>query len=320
MHTTIRLAVFSAVLGLAVSARAQPVTPIAQHTEAVTVLPTEPADQLTLSAALGATLNSGNTESYAGNASGRLGLMRYPHQLTIEGLGTLGYTAIGGNDVEQTSANVIGRGRYDLFLSRMDALFVAVQPLRNTFAGIEGRIQSQVGYLRNLYFPADTHRLWGEAGYDFTYDWYGEIATTETVYSGSGEGVTIPGVLATDTVTATRTVTLPKDQRGINSARLFFGYTNLLYAAANLNLGVEALFNLKGSESDDVRINSLAEITSSISEHFKLGVQARILFDNVPVPTKKKTDAIIGVQLVYSYDSLAAKPAPAEAPAPAATP
>lgn len=295
---TLAAASFSSSLVLAQAATPVPLT---QHTEAV-VAPPPVQDQLVVNVAAGATLNAGNTESYAGNLGGRLGLIRYPSQLTIEALGTLGYAknATTG-DVEKTSANVIGRGRYDLFLSRMDALFVALQPRSDEFAGIDVRLQNQVGYLRNLYFPADTHRLWTELGYDLTYDNFSVITVTtaEDVTGQVTDSDPRPGATYTRTTTAT---TRPDDDI-VHSGRLFFGYLNQNYPAANLNLGVETLFDVE--DSKNVRVNGLGEITSSVSKAFKLGIQSRVFFDNVPVPGKKKTDAIIAVQLVYTFDSLA---------------
>ena len=57
-------------------------------------------------------------------------------------------------------------------------------------------------------------------------------------------------------------------------------------------------------------MNGLAELTASITEAFKLGVQSRLLFDNVPAPNiTNKLDVILAMQLVYSFDSNAVPPA-----------
>jgi len=292
------------------SAQATSPVPVAQHTEAV-VVPAPVANQLTVSMAAGATLNAGNTRAYAGNAGGRLGLIRPPHQLTVEALGTMGYArATPQADVEQTSANVIGRGRYDLFLSRMDALFLAVAPRRDTFAGLNLRLQNQAGYLRNLYFPADSHRLWTELGYDLTYDVFARITTP--VVTDITTMVVDPDPANPGPITKTTTSSSKPDSEIIHSARIFLGYTNLTYPVANLNLGVETLYDFQ--DSKNVRVNGLAEITSSITGSFKLGIQSRVFFDNVPVkpagaPAFNKTDAVIAVQVIYTFDSLAGQPA-----------
>jgi putative salt-induced outer membrane protein YdiY len=296
MRATLKLLTAATLALVAVSfaspVAAQAPVPIAQHTEAVPGPP--PAkDQLTLQAAVGATLNSGNTEMYSGTAGGRLGLIRQPHQLSIEVLGTLGYAKnADSGDVERTSGNALGRARYDLFLSRMDALFIAIQPRRDTFAGLDLRLQNQIGYLRNLYFPIDAHRLWSELGYDVTYDRFAKIAPAP------GEPKVRPD----------------PDTDVVHSARLFLGYTNLLNPVATLNLGVESLFDVE--DGKNVRVTGQAELNSSLTERFKLGVNYRVLFDNVPVEgVKKKYDTITAIQLIYTYDSLANEPVPPPCPA-----
>lgn len=305
-------AAFALVLASSSGASAQYTGPVAvaQHSEAP---PSPPpvADQFILTLNAGATLNGGNTESYAANGGGRFTLIRHPHQLNAEILGTLGYAKVGGtNDVEQNAANVIGRLRYDLFLSRMDALFIAIQPRRDTFAGLDLRLQNQVGYLRNLYFPSESHRLWTELGYDLTFDNFAEIESVSVESNPSD----LPAPGENQEITRTTRTIVEPDNEIVHSGRIFLGYSNLLHPAANLNLGVETLLDVEHGKN--VRVNGTAELTSSLTERFKLGVQFRILFDNVPVsPELKKYDTITAIQLIYTYDSLAGKPA--EAPAPA---
>ncbi len=307
-----RLVLVASTLALATpvsDAAAQPAAAL-QHTETAAA-PPPVTNQLTVSVAAGATINAGNTESYAGNLGGRLGWIRHPNQVTVEALTTAGYSKATENaDVEQTSANVIGKARYDLFLSRNDALFVAVQPRRDTFAGINLRLQNQVGYLRNLYAPSDTHRLWTELGYDLTYDIFARITTTTVTDVTDKVVADLPGQLVDDsegTFTQTKSVSIKQDPEVVHSARVFFGYKNQTYPVANVNLGAETLFDFQ--KSKNVRVNGLAEITSSITGAFKLGIQSRVFFDNVPVVGKDKVDAVIALQLIYTFDSLAGQAA-----------
>jgi putative salt-induced outer membrane protein YdiY len=306
MHPRIfALAATALCAGLASSAGAQYARPVAisQHTESIAAPPAV-EDQTSVNLAAGATLNGGNTEAYAANGGGRLGIIRHPHQFNLELLGTLGYARNATTtEVEQTSANVIGRARYDLFLSHNDALFIAVGPRRDTFAGLNIRLQNQVGYLRNLYFPAESHRLWTELGYDLTYDDFAEITTTRVETNPPGVIAELP-MPPPPNVTITRT-TVTTDDPGsdvVHSGRLFFGYTNTRHAVASVNLGVETLFDVE--DGHNVRVNGTAEINSSLTERFKLGVQFRLLFDNVPVDASlKKYDTITALQLIYTYDS-----------------
>lgn len=291
-------AAWLAMIGLT-SARAQPLNPtinpnappvvISTQPEKIGVRPTVPYQTLA-NVAFGATLNTGNTKSYAGNLGGRLGLIRDRHQLTLEALGTMGGARQGRlTEVEWTSRNMIARARYDLFLSRMDALFVALAPRRDKFAGLDLRLQNQIGYSRNLHYPSDAHRFWSELGYDFTYDNFSPI-------EGAPPPMTPPPM----------TMMARDDAQFVHSARLFLGYTNRLSPTANLSLGVETLLDFQDAEN--VRLNSLGELTSSITHSFKLGVQGRVLFDNVPVTGTETYDVIVAVQLVYTYDSLAGQP------------
>lgn len=261
--------------------------PLAPTERATLVAPAHP-NQITASISAGATLNGGNTRSYGATAGGRFQLIRSPHQLSLDALFT--YTAAAPNadaDVDTTAQNVVGRARYDIYLSENNALFAALAPRIDRFAGIDLRLQTQVGYLRNLYNPSPNHRLWGEIGYDGTYD-------NLTPWLPQGQ-VRAPGVPR------------PPADEFIHSGRLFVGYTNLLTPLATLNLGVEVLYDFKLAKN--VRVNPTIELTSSLSARFKLSLLSRILFDNDPVEGKKKTDYVTTAQLVFTYDSITPPPA-----------
>jgi hypothetical protein len=273
---------------------AQPFTPtINPSTSPITVNQTPEklgvrskiADQKLVNIAFGATINGGNTKSYAGNLGGRFGLIHDDHQLLIEALGTLGGARREGSltDVEWTTRSAVGRARYDVFLSLTDALFVAEAPRRDVQAGLNVRLQTQAGYLRNLFYFNDVHRMWTELGYDFTYDNYN--------YNGDDYAKA-----------AANGMTLPTGGK-VHSARLFLGYMNKLSPTANVNVGVETLYDFQ--DWKNVRVNGIGELTSSLTHKFKLGLQSRVLFDNVPVTGKEKYDLVVVAQLIYTFDSAA---------------
>lgn len=302
------------VLSVAASGRAQPFTPtinpnaipitVNNQPEKIAVRP-KVQEQTVINIALGATANGGNTESYAATLGGRIGYVRTRHQLTAEALGSMGRARQESrNRVDWTSRNAVARLRYDIFVAEHDALFVAIAPRRDAFAGLDLRLQNQIGYLRNLFFFSDAHRFWSELGYDFTYDNFSIIQRTQNV-DITNEVRGLNPELAPDGSTVTRTTTVREtgDANFVHSARVFFGYTNRLFASANLSVGVETLLDFQ--DKRNVRVNSLAELTSSITHSFKLGVQARILFDNVPVPGTRSFDTVAALQLVYTFDSLA---------------
>jgi hypothetical protein len=306
--TPLAVASFCTVAG-ANSAHAQAATPvvITQHTEAAMAAAVEMPKQVVINIGAGGTLSSGNTQSIAANAGGQLAYRKSRHQIGLEVLGTVGFADDPSDqktDYERNSGGVIGRGRYDLFLSANDALFLAVQPRRDVNAGLNLRLQNQAGYLRNLYTTGDDHRLWTEAGYDLTYDNFSRLTTT-TVTDITGD-VDPDDTMDEDGVMGTVTRTTSRDVKPapeiVHSARLFFGYVNRLNAVATASLGVETL--LEPRDLHNVRVNALADLTSSLTARFKLGIQFRALFDNVPVAGKEKLDTITALQLIYNYDSL----------------
>jgi Protein of unknown function, DUF481 len=278
-------------------AHAQPFTPTINPTAAPIVINQTPEklavrskinDQRLVNIAFGATINGGNTKSYAGNLGGRFGLIRADNQLMLEALGTLGGARREGSltDVDWTSRSVIARARYDRFLSLSDALFVAMAPRRDIQAGLDLRLQTQAGYLRNLFFFSDAHRLWTELGYDFSYDNFSPLRAEDRAKAMAN---------GTDLTPVNK----------VHSARVFFGYTNRLSPTANLSVGAEILYDF--SDWKNVRVNGLSELTSSLTQAFKLGLQSRLLFDNVPVAFKERYDLIVVAQLVYTFDSAAAR-------------
>jgi putative salt-induced outer membrane protein YdiY len=257
-------------------------------TERPTLVAPELPQHITASISAGSTLNGGNTKSYAATLGGRFQLVHKPHQFTIEGLGTYiaSRNAADGNKIDPTAMNAVGRARYDIFLTKNDALFAALAPRTDRFAGIDFRLQTQAGYLRNLYKPADNHRLWIEAGYDGTYD-----NLTPWLPPGTPKPEVKPDI---------------KKHEFIHSVRGFVGYTNMLTPLATINVGMELLYDLQ--DKKNTRVNSSAELTSSLTTRFKLSLLSRILYDHKPVPGKTKADYITTAQIVFTYDSV--KPPP----------
>lgn len=282
---------------IAQAAHAQPLTPTINPTATPITVNTNPekvavrsklTDQKLFNIAFGATVNGGNTQTYAGNLGGRFGLIRENNQLMLEALGTLSGARRERSltNVDWTSRSAIARARYDRFLSLSDALFIALAPRRDKQAGLDLRLQTQAGYLRNLFFFSDAHRLWTELGYDFSYDNFTPFSEQDKA-KALMEGRDL------------------KDVNKVHSARVFLGYTNRLSPTGTFSAGAEVLYEV--NDPKNVRVNGLSELTSSITQSFKLGLQSRVLFDNVPVAFKKKYDVIVVVQLVYAFDSAAAQ-------------
>lgn len=293
-------------LGEVSTVAAQPAGPVAikQHTEAITIAPPPAKNHFLGNIVGGAALNSGNTRSYTVTLGGHLEWVHHKHQLMFDALGLVNAVkpqkgTPGDDEYEKIAANVVGRGRYDLFLSDNDALFLAAVPRRDIFAGLNIRLQMQAGYSRNLFAPKTSkQRLWGEAGYDLTYDDFSTIKTiTETKLPPETGGAPVGSEVLYRTTT-----TNDPGHEFVNSARAFLGYTNSMTSAAVVSLGAEFLFDV--TDGKNVRVNTLADFTTSLSTRFKIGFVSRMFFDNVPVPGKKKTDFVSTFQLIYTYDSL----------------
>src|SRR5690349_11091709 len=120
-----------ALLLAAASARAQ-TTPPPQYTEKLSIARPPVDNRYAGNLALGSTLNGGNTQSYAVTLGGRFQLNRKINQLTAEITGS--WAAAYNSEfreVLKTASNTMGKLRYDVFVAKNDALFVALAPRRD---------------------------------------------------------------------------------------------------------------------------------------------------------------------------------------------
>ncbi|QQR89341.1 MAG: DUF481 domain-containing protein [Myxococcales bacterium] len=270
--------------GFAQSAAAQAAPVVSEavhHSEAVQPVPEEFSRETLLNLAGGASLSTGNTRAFSANGGARFNLKRERHQLTAEagivyGLASLRDTAdLDGdgnvsefNKYQLNARNVTGRVRYDFFLTDDDAVFASFVPRWDTFAGLDLRLQNQVGYMRNFFRDDGNHRFWGELGYDVTYDNW-------TTAAGGGDQVN-------------------------HSARGFLGYDNHINEMVTFITGVEGLYNLE--RSTDWRINWNSELTSKLSDAFQTGVRFSLAYDHQPVPGAKSLDTTTTINLLYAMD------------------
>ncbi len=220
-------------------------------------------DETAWSVNAGAVVNTGNTESWTLNAGTNFRLVRGRHGLGAEWAFNYGRANLFTDGVDEaidTVRNSNARLRYDFFLSDMDTLFLALSHRWDTFAGLDTRLQGQVGYLR--YFLRDEgHKLWGEVGYDITFDNFDY---------GSGED---PECVETDDAPCTQVV---------HAARLYVGYDNQINENVRFTTGLEALINVQ--EIEDLRLNFDAALRSTIAGSLQLELKFKLLFDNVPAP------------------------------------
>lgn len=235
-------------------------------------------DVTTFSASLGGSLNTGNTEALLLNVGTAFAMVRGHHGLALSMDFAYGRANVPTDNVNgpvDTARNLRSRGRYDLYLSPMDALFLAGVYRWDTFAGLDARLSGQVGYLRNL-FKEDSHRLWGELGYDLTYDNYDPDPLRDPMN---------PSVIL-------------KGHEYTHSARLFLGYDNRLNAAVTFLGGVEGLLNVQHPK--DFRLNADLALRSSLIGQLQLELKLSLQYDTQPVPGKGTLDAQTKANLIYT--------------------
>ena len=218
-----RLGAWLAILamGAAAPAVAQPKPPD-QHTEKVATEEPKKDNTISLSALLGGSLNTGNTQSWQLNVGSDFLLVRNPHSFAAGAQFPYGEANLpddGIDEFEKTVGSLLARARYDFFLTHLDALFLAAGFRWDEFAGLDARVQGQVGYVR-YFIRTDVHRFWGEVGYDATYDDYHPLPI---FMDGEITGFT------------------PNGHELVHSARLFAGYDNRLNEAVTYLGGLEGV-------------------------------------------------------------------------------
>ncbi|MBX3246292.1 MAG: DUF481 domain-containing protein [Myxococcales bacterium] len=261
---------------LSAPAFAQDPPPPTQLTERANVeAPSEDVTNFAVSA--GANVATGNTRSWNLAAGTAFRLVRGRHATAFDWAFNYGRAAPAGDTTTplvDTVRNSNTKLRYDFYLTRMDALFVAAAHRWDTFAGLDTRLQLQAGYLRN-FVREENHRAWGEIGYDMTYDNFTEIQMS------TGE-----------------------DTQIVHAARIYLGYENNLNEYVKFLTGVETLLNFQ--QIEDLRINFDAALRSTIAGRLQVELKFKLLFDNVPAERAdgtsfEKLDTLTTVSLIYTF-------------------
>ena len=270
------LVALGALLALTTSAQAQP-TDAPRHAETAAAEAFQ-KDVTTFNPSLGGSLNTGNTEAMLVNLGTAFALVRGHHGLGLSMDFAYGRANMPSDNVDaliDTARNLRSRGRYDLFLTELDALFVSGVYRWDTFAGLDARLSGQVGYLRNL-VKQDEVRLWGELGYDLTYDNF----DPDPLRDPNNASVRLKGYQYT------------------HSARLFLGYDYRLNTAVALLAGAEGLLNVERPK--DSRFNLDVAVRSSIIGRLQLELKVALQLDTEPVPGKEKLDVQTKANLIYT--------------------
>jgi hypothetical protein len=157
------------------------------------------------------------------------------------------------------------KGRFDLFFTTNNAVYLSASVAGDQPAGKELFAGGQIGYARTL-FKNDVHELVAEVGYDFTYERY---------VAKMGDGVQI------------------------HSARLFAGYNVKISDGTSAYLNFEALSNLNSENAPnandadptkpvgpliDTRLTAKAGVATKLWKNFALSVGGTLKYDNNPAP------------------------------------
>lgn len=266
---------------LAARAQAQPANLAADETRSTVSLDEFQKDVTSFSASFGGALSSGNTQAVQGTVGSVFGMIRDRHALDLSMDFAYGRARPSVTQpMVDIARNLRTRGRYALFLSTMDALFLSGIYRWDTFAGLDARLQGQIGYMRNLYVE-EKLRLWGELGYDLTYENYDPDPLPDPVNTGR----------------------FIKGYKYIHSARLFLGYTNQINPMAVVALGVEGLLNVE--EPSDSRVNVDLALRSVVVDRLQLELKFILQVDTKPAPRPanqelSKYDGILKLNLIYT--------------------
>lgn len=253
---------------------------VAQHSEHVADAAPS-TDETAWSVALGGVLATGNTRSFALTGGSKLALKRSRNVFAAEVAGNYGTASVRDattgefGDSVTSARNVSGKARYDRFFTDMDAAFLSAGLLHDRFAGLDSRVQGQIGYLRNIFKLCEgKHRLWGEIGYDLTLDDFDPDPLLDP------DGNELDGTQV------------------LHSARVFFGYDNHVTENVTFLTGLETLLDVE--DIDNVRLASVSELRSKLGGKLQLGVTFALRFDNVPVQGTEELDTTTTLNLLYS--------------------
>ncbi len=260
-------------------------------------VPTEDTTAWALSA--GGVFNSGNTQSYGLNVGTNASIVRGRHGVGASWTFNIGGANLPDDMVDEyimTSRNSNARLRYDFYLTKNDALFVALAHRWDTFAGLDTRLQGQVGYMRN-FLNVEKHRAWGEIGYDITYDNFDPERRLDPDQSE------LPTCMGVDAATAPDEC-LADGSQVVHAARLYLGYDNQLSEAVRFLTGIEALLNLQ--QVEDLRLNFDAALQTTIAGSLQVELKFKLLYDNVPAlradgTSFEKVDTLTTFSLIYTF-------------------
>jgi putative salt-induced outer membrane protein YdiY len=220
-----------------------------------------------ISADLGATWTSGNTETLAVNGAGHGTHTWDMNKLGLELAVNVGQAVIDANadgvlDATERDAGYTATAghysadlRYDRFLSDKNSLYALAGALMDKFAGYDSRVHGQIGYSRYFVKTDDTEFV-GEVGADVANEDYVDGISPETAL--------------------------------IYAAREMLGIKQKFNENVSLEEKLEAYENVQ--DFNDTRILNTIALTSIVSGKVSIKLSHALAFDNVPVEGFEKVD------------------------------
>ncbi|MEZ4235580.1 MAG: DUF481 domain-containing protein [Myxococcota bacterium] len=235
-----------------------------------------PEEQKTeLTAELGGTLATGNSNYYAVNGGMALKHTAGKNQLTVgAGLNLGAARAVIDTDGDgvpegiadqytENARRLFADARYDRFLSDKDSLYALAGAFHDRFAGFDLRAHEQLGYSRRLVKDDDT-----ELRVEIGADWAQEDYVTD----------------------------VDPNYANVIAARLLVGVSHKFSEQVAFSDTAEIYENV--INVDDVRILNNATLTSALSGKLSLKLTHALIFDNVPVEGFRPLDQTTMVTLV----------------------
>lgn len=249
--------------------------PVFEGTDAAGQAFAEPTTRL--SAELGATFATGNTDFYtlAAGLDGGREWKRNKLGLTAGALFGRGFVDADGSgsisDAErdagrvETARRAGAEARYDRFFGDNDSLYALAAGLVDPFAGYDLRSHEQIGYSRRLVKTEKTEML-GEVGFDVAQENY------------------VDGV--------------DPNRADIFAGRVMLSVHQVLNANAAFDLKAELYENVV--DPKDLRVLTTAGLNTKISDKLSFKLGHGLVFDNVPVEGFRNLDQVTTATLVAS--------------------
>jgi putative salt-induced outer membrane protein len=243
--------------------------------ESATVAPEDAKNATELGVSLGGLASSGNSRSMAVTSAGKLRLRRQDNQFSSGAAINFARSAAeDAEPMETTVENYQARMRYDRFLGKGVAAFLAASARRDRFQGLDLRFNLDPGFAY-YFLDDDQTQLWSELGYDLQYD----VRTDEVLDAAAAEG---------NELSSTRLR---------HSGRLYVGYEASLNEIVSIGTGIEYLQGVP--ETRFWRLNWDGGVSSSISGRFSIATTVSVKYDHTPLPGVETTDVTTAVSLVY---------------------